>query len=159
MWKLIGRTLSGEASQDEINELERLRNEDHHVNYYIEILSAWWNLAEREGKDEAEQAFEKLLANKKQNTPNQFLKRNLMRKNYFKLAWRNIIKPKSYTFISVTGLAFGICACIAVFLITDYKLGFNKFHPGNNSIYPAVGNMQITSGDDFENGVIAHYRQ
>lgn len=61
LWTLMGRTLAGEASQDEVNKLEKLRKENQHINYYIQILSAWWNLAERDGKDEAEQAFERLL--------------------------------------------------------------------------------------------------
>src|SRR5215467_6068263 len=61
LWKLIARKLAGEASKDEVNELEELQRENHHVNYYVRILSAWGHLAEREGKDEAEQAFEALL--------------------------------------------------------------------------------------------------
>jgi len=69
VWRLIARKLAGEASQDEVSELERLRKENHHINYYIQILSAWWILAERDGKDEAEQAFETLLKKfEKKNT-------------------------------------------------------------------------------------------
>src|SRR5690349_10603687 len=60
-WMLIARKLAGEASQDEVTELERLRRENPHINYYIDILSAWWQLAERQGKDEAAKAIERLL--------------------------------------------------------------------------------------------------
>jgi len=69
-----------------------------------------------------------------------------MLKNYFTIAWRNVVKHKSYALINVLGLAFGICACIVIFLITDYEFSFDKFHPDDNRIYRIVGNMQNSSG-------------
>jgi len=79
-----------------------------------------------------------------------------MFKNYFKIAWRNIIKHRSYTFINVIGLAFGICACIVIFLITGYEFSFDKFHPDGNRIYRIVGNMQNKSGEtEFLNTIVS----
>jgi putative ABC transport system permease protein len=40
-----------------------------------------------------------------------------MLKNYFTIAFRNLLRNKSYTFINVAGLALGITTCIIIFLI------------------------------------------
>ena len=79
-----------------------------------------------------------------------------MIRNYFKVAWRNIVKHKVYTFINITGLAFGICACIVIFLIADYEFGFDRFHPDGDRIYRIVGNRQNRSGEsEFLNTTIS----
>ena len=70
-----------------------------------------------------------------------------MLRNYFKIAWRNISRRKAYTIINVLGLAFGICACITIYLVTSYDLSFDKFHPEGERIYRIVGEMQNPSGE------------
>ena len=52
-----------------------------------------------------------------------------------------------YTAINVLGLALGICACIVIYLITSYDLGFDKFHPDKERIYRIVGELQRSSGE------------
>jgi len=70
-----------------------------------------------------------------------------MLKNYFKIAWRNISRRKAYTVINVLGLAFGVCACITIYLVTSYDLSFDKFHPGRERIYRIVGEIQNPRGE------------
>jgi putative ABC transport system permease protein len=78
-----------------------------------------------------------------------------MLKNYFKIAWRNITRHKAYTTINVLGLALGICACIAIYLVTMFDLSFDKFHPDGKRIYRIVGEVQNDKGQkDFLNSVI-----
>ena len=75
-----------------------------------------------------------------------------MIRNYFKIAWRNIIRHKLYTVINISGLALGICTCIVIYLVTSYDLSFDKFHPDKESIYRIVGNLQRGDGTkDFLN--------
>ncbi len=62
-----------------------------------------------------------------------------MLKSYIKIAWRNISGHKVYTLINVTGLGFGICACLVIYLINSYDLSFDRFHPDGNRIYRIVG--------------------
>ncbi len=69
-----------------------------------------------------------------------------MLKNYIKIAWRNILRHKIYTLINVTGLAFGICACLVIYLINTYDLSFDRFHPDGNRIYRIVGEFQRNDG-------------
>jgi len=40
-----------------------------------------------------------------------------MIKNYFKIAWRNIVCHKGYSTINVAGLTVGIAACLLIFVV------------------------------------------
>ena len=68
-------------------------------------------------------------------------------KNYFKIAWRTISRKKVNTLINVTGLAFGICACLVIYLINSYDLSFDRFHPDGDRIYRIVGEAQRENGE------------
>jgi hypothetical protein len=50
-----------------------------------------------------------------------------MLQNYFMVAGPHKVKHRSYTLINLVGLAFGICTCIVIFLVTDYKLSSDRF--------------------------------
>src|SRR6266702_4710001 len=51
-----------------------------------------------------------------------------MIKNYFKTAWRSLIRNKSYTAINIVGLAVGIAACLLIFLVIHFETSFDDFH-------------------------------
>ena len=70
-----------------------------------------------------------------------------MLRNYVIIAWRNITRHKAFTAINVPGLAFGICACIVIYLITSYELGFDRFHPDKERIFRIVGDAQRSNGE------------
>ena len=78
-----------------------------------------------------------------------------MLRNYFKIGWRNITRHKIYTGINMLGLAFGICACIVIYLVTMYDFSFEKFHPDKERIYRIVGEIQTSDGStEFLNSVV-----
>src|SRR6476660_4489005 len=54
-----------------------------------------------------------------------------MIRNYFKTAWRNLWKNKTYSFINITGLAIGMAACILILLFVFYERSFDNFHTKN----------------------------
>ena len=58
-----------------------------------------------------------------------------MIKNYFKTAFRNLKRNKSYTLINIAGLAVGIAACLLIFLVIRFETSFDNFHPGKAHIY------------------------
>lgn len=64
--------------------------------------------------------------------------RNFMFKNYFKTAWHNLLRNKSYAAINVTGLAIGIAACLLIFLVVQYETSFDNFHAHKDRIYRVV---------------------
>lgn len=63
------------------------------------------------------------------------LNREYMFKNYFKTAWRSLIRNKIYSLVNVLGLSLGICACLAIYLITRYEFSFDTFHPDRDRIF------------------------
>ncbi|QHS56284.1 helix-turn-helix domain-containing protein [Mucilaginibacter sp. 14171R-50] len=63
------------------------------------------------------------------------LKRNYMFKNYFKIAWRNLVRNKSYAAINIAGLAVGITVCIIIFIIIQYQTSFDNFHTKKDRTY------------------------
>jgi ABC-type antimicrobial peptide transport system permease subunit/AraC-like DNA-binding protein len=71
--------------------------------------------------------------------------RNLMFKNYFKIAWRNLMRNKSYATINVTGLAIGMAACLLIFLIVQFETSFDNYHTHKDQIYRI---LTVNSGPD-----------
>ena len=61
-----------------------------------------------------------------------------MFKNYFKTAWRNLMKNKTFSFINIAGLSIGISAALVIFLIVQYDYSFDKFEKNNDRIYRVV---------------------
>jgi putative ABC transport system permease protein len=70
-----------------------------------------------------------------------------MIKNYFSISWRKIWSNKVYSFINVAGLAFGICACIVIYLIARYEFSFDRFHADGDRIYRITGSLQMGGGE------------
>ena len=58
----MARKLTGEASQDELIELEGLVQKTPDAHYIIEIVIFWWQISERSGREQAEQAVTDLLS-------------------------------------------------------------------------------------------------
>ena len=69
--------------------------------------------------------------------------------SHLRIAWRNIRKNNVSTIINVLGLAIGVSACLIIYLIADYDLRFDTFHPGKERIYRAVMDLDDYSGWKF----------
>jgi hypothetical protein len=61
-----------------------------------------------------------------------------MIRNYFKTAWRNLLRNKSYAAINIAGLAIGIAACLLIFLIVQFETSFDNFHSKKEHIYRVI---------------------
>ncbi len=55
--------------------------------------------------------------------------------NYLKIAWRNILKNKLWSFINVASLALGIAACLVIFLFIQDEKSFDSIHLNRENIY------------------------
>jgi putative ABC transport system permease protein len=55
--------------------------------------------------------------------------------NYFKIAWRSLIKSKSYAIINITGLAVGLTGFIIVLLYLNFELSYDKWDPSLKQVY------------------------
>lgn len=58
-----------------------------------------------------------------------------MFKNYFKIAWRNLIRNKGFSLLNIFGLSIGLSVTALIILWMNYELGFDKFHTEKDRIY------------------------
>jgi putative ABC transport system permease protein len=58
-----------------------------------------------------------------------------MIKNYFKIAWRNLIKNKSHSFINILGLSVGLACSLLILLWVQNELSMDDFHKNGNRLY------------------------
>jgi putative ABC transport system permease protein len=58
-----------------------------------------------------------------------------MLKNYFKIAFRNLMKYKAISFINLFGLTVGLTSCLLILTYIINELSFDKHHPNANNIY------------------------
>lgn len=55
--------------------------------------------------------------------------------NYFKLAFRNILKHKFFSAINILGMSIGIAACLLILLYVVDELSYDRFHADAQRIY------------------------
>ena len=58
-----------------------------------------------------------------------------MFRNYFKVAFRNILKYKFFSFINIIGMMIGVTACLLIILYVSDELSFDKFHARSDRMY------------------------
>ena len=58
-----------------------------------------------------------------------------MFRNYLKIAVRNLIKNKLFSFINIIGLSLGIASSILIFLFIRNELSYDRFHENADRLY------------------------
>ena len=72
-----------------------------------------------------------------------------MLKNYIKIALRNLVRHKGYTFINIFGLATGIICCLLILVYVQDELSYDKYHQKADQIYRIV-NAGVIRGNQIE---------
>ncbi|HEY4109071.1 ABC transporter permease [Puia sp.] len=78
-----------------------------------------------------------------------------MLRNYFKTAFRSLIRNRNYTIINIAGLAVGIAVCMMIFIIIQFQTGFDTFHAKKDRIYRVLteyhhaGAASVSYGKDI----------
>jgi putative ABC transport system permease protein len=98
-------------------------------------------------------------------------------KNYFKIAWRNLVKNKGLSFINIGGLSVGMAVAMLIGLWIWDELAFNTYHHNYNRIAQVLLNqtrngnistdyglpaglgaeLRKSYGDDFKNIVMSSF--
>ncbi len=58
-----------------------------------------------------------------------------MFKNYFVVAWRNLVRNPKISFINVGGLAIGVACAIMLYLYAQSEFGYDNFYKNTDRIY------------------------
>ncbi len=58
-----------------------------------------------------------------------------MFKSSLKIAVRNLLKHKMYSFINISGLTIGITCCLFIMSYVFYELSYDRFHKNSDRIY------------------------
>ncbi|TAG15603.1 MAG: ABC transporter permease, partial [Cytophagales bacterium] len=58
-----------------------------------------------------------------------------MIRNYLKIALRNLVKNKVYSFINIAGLAVGLSVCTLILLFVSHEHSYDRFHKEADRIY------------------------
>jgi len=64
-----------------------------------------------------------------------------MIKNYLKIAWRNLVRNKAYTFINIGGLSVGMACTILILLWVRDEVSYDKFNRNAPQIYRLTANV------------------
>ena len=70
-----------------------------------------------------------------------------MIKNYFKIAWRNLVKNKTFTVINIIGLATGLACFILIALYVADELSYDRHHEKADRIYRVNSDLRIGGTD------------
>ncbi|WP_374163636.1 ABC transporter permease [Arcticibacter sp. MXS-1] len=71
-----------------------------------------------------------------------------MIQNFLKIAWRNLLKNKTFSLINISGLAIGMASAALIFLWIQNQLTFDRFHEKIDRIYVA-NNRDNFSGEKW----------
>ena len=61
-----------------------------------------------------------------------------MLKNYLKIAYRNLLKKKVYSFINIFGLGVGMACCVLIFMFVQEELSYDNYHERGDRIYRVI---------------------
>ena len=60
---------------------------------------------------------------------------SLMLRNYFKIAWRNLARNKTFAAINIIGLAVGLATCLLIVFFVLHELSYDRYHTHAGRIY------------------------
>jgi len=78
-----------------------------------------------------------------------------MFKSYFKTAWRNLMKNKTFSLINIAGLSIGMAACLLILQYVSFQLSFDQFNKNASDIYRVV-NDRYQNGKLIQHGTITY---
>ena len=170
IWHLMARKFSGEATEEELKELESWQQQHPEMTYSLQLLADLWKGEPKQDGGDAEDAFSRHLTRmtlknldrtavtEKQVIVSEALQpvRGLVPRlahqidlldNYFKIAWRSLRRNKGFSAINISGLAIGLASAIVLILWIRNELTCDQFHRNRDRVYQvftrAVFNGQI----------------
>jgi putative ABC transport system permease protein len=76
-----------------------------------------------------------------------------MFKNYFKIAWRNLVHNKIFSIIKILGLSIGLTVCMLIFLYTKDEISYDQFQENKAHVYRIIQGWHMGSMPDQTIGI------
>ena len=73
----------------------------------------------------------------------------------YKIAWRNLMKNKTFSFINIAGLSIGMAACLLILQYVSFQLSFDQFNNNAADLYRVV-NDRYQNGKLIQHGTITY---
>jgi putative ABC transport system permease protein len=73
-----------------------------------------------------------------------------MIKNYFKTAWRSLMKNKAFSLINIAGISLGLAACLLILQYVSFELSYDRFNKNGENIYRVYN-------DRYQNGKLIQH--
>ncbi|MBS1921294.1 MAG: ABC transporter permease [Bacteroidetes bacterium] len=70
-----------------------------------------------------------------------------MLKNYFKTAWRNLMKNKTISFINLFGLSIGLTCCLLILTYILNELSFDRYNKNADQVYRVTRTFNNGNGE------------
>jgi putative ABC transport system permease protein len=74
-----------------------------------------------------------------------------MFQNYFKIAWRQLVRNKLHTGVNLGGLIIGFTVSIAILMIVYNQFSYDKFHVNRKRLYEVYQVFNNQDGRHFDN--------
>ena len=67
-----------------------------------------------------------------------------MIRNYFKIAFRNLIRHKGFSFLNISGLAIGMVCTILILFWVQHELSYDRYHTNGRNIYRILQHIKFS---------------
>jgi len=69
-----------------------------------------------------------------------------MIRNYIKIAWRNLVRQRAFSFINILGLALGLATCLLISLYLFDELSYDRYNEKANRIVRVIFRGTVPGG-------------
>lgn len=69
-----------------------------------------------------------------------------MIKNIFKIAWRNLLRSKGFSFINISGLAIGMASALLILLWVQHEFSYDNFYQNQSRLYQVWNKGETDEG-------------
>ncbi|MEP7107180.1 MAG: ABC transporter permease [Ferruginibacter sp.] len=66
--------------------------------------------------------------------------------NYFKIAWRNLLRDRQFTMLNLLGLSTGLACTLLIWLWVTDEMNVDKYNEKDQQLYQVMANMKTDNG-------------
>jgi putative ABC transport system permease protein len=73
-----------------------------------------------------------------------------MFRSYLKIAWRSLLRHRTYSLLNLTGLAIGMCVFFFAVKYVLFELSYDNYHERSDQIYRLVTDVKTPNGTELK---------